>query len=299
MSKNQLKNTSCKSVRQATLPGLIHRLLPATSRVAGTVFASALLWLGPSSGYADQVFNDFQTGYGTWTTQVGITAPGFNMGWFNSGNASGVAGEVGGLVTRTNTGTSALMPRILDIQSFVGQPMNLNYNINVTGKMYLQNVAGANSDLNFGYFDSSSNGGSNATDVRLVMRIHSPSGGNWRFRLAAGQASTSRVTVTGTESVPLDFNFSFVPGGANNGAGTLSGYVGTYYLGALSVAANTFNFDSFGMWVDSASGTDLNAKQNMFFDNVSFTIVPEPATAVLLPLGVGLLLLTRRTLRRN
>jgi hypothetical protein len=257
------------------------------------------LLMGLSTANADLVYNDFATGLGTWTTTYGLTGNGFNLGWSPTGNASGVGGEVGGLVARyaaPSSPSAPYMPRILDTQSFAGGNMNLNYSIYMSGRMFLQNVANANSDLNFGYFNTvDADTGTN----RLVMRMHSPSGGQWRFRLAAGQQSTSRVTVNGLESVGVDFGFSFTPSGVNDGSGSFTGYVGAVNIGTLAVPANSFSFDSFGLWVDSAGNSDPAALQNMFYDNVTFTIVPEPSTALLGSIGAALLLWGRRKLLRG
>ena len=112
---------------------------------------------------------------------------------------------------------------------------------------------------------------------------------------------------------PLDFKFTWTPSGLGNGSGRVSGYVQKVSDGSKvtipywdidpstwpSYGQQWYNFDSFGIWADSSSGTDSTRTHIEYFDNVKYTVVPEPSAAWLWPLGGGLLLLTRRMLRRK
>lgn len=280
---------------------------PSTQTLA---LAAALLAVVLPGARATNAYNDFSSGLGTWTTTYGLTDNGFNLGWSDTSYAGGSAGEVGGLVTRyaaPSSPSANYLPRILDTQSFAGNPLNLNYAISVSGDLYLHDI-NASSDVNLGYFNTAA---SDPSSQRLVLRIHSPStagGGLWRFRFGDGngsQSSSERVTVPSSswDSAPLNFSFNFAPSGLNDGSGILSGkisYDGTdLSLFNRSVAANTWNFDSFGFWVDSASSTDLTKQQLIYLDNVSYTIVPEPSPTLLAGLGAGALLLVQRVSRRR
>jgi len=261
------------------------------SLLTAVLFASALC------ASANSNTETFDTSLGSWTTTAHLTDYGMNLGWQNSANAGGTAGEVGGLITRYLGGGANDMPRILDTVHFA-TPLDLTYSITVSGSMYLKDVA-ASQDVNFGYFDSA------ATDPnaeRLVLRIQSPSSagtGLWRFRTAVNGSSGSRVTVANNtwDSAPLTFDLTWTPTGL--GAGTLSGDVWNgatqLVLPSASVGANSAVFDCFGVWVDNASSTDATKTQYEYFDNVTYTIVPEPTAGLLLVMGMAALAFRKRS----
>jgi hypothetical protein len=290
--------------RRASSPALINvnQLFQTACRVSVAAVASTLLLAALPSAYANDAHETFDTGLGSFTTTYGLTDNGFNMGWWNTGNASGVPGEIGGLVQRYSPGVSPAapaMPRILDTQSYLGAPLNTLMTISASGRMFLNNPGSAGADLNLGFWNYEN---PDPGTERLVLRIHSPSSGMWRFRPGDGQGSGSRITVPGSESVMMSFSFTFTPDGNGLGAGTISGSIfngsTVFPLVPYAVAANTYSLDCFGIWVDSAGSTDTAQYQNMYFDNFTYTVVPEPSVALLLPLGAGLFLLTQRKFRR-
>ena len=301
MSENLLLRVSRKLNRQASSLGLINRLLPAASRFAVPILATTLLLLGLSSGYAlSQWTETFTGGFGSWTTQYGLTDNGFNLGWANTANAGGGLGEIGGSIaqyTSTATPSPLGMPRILD--PLGGGTLNLNSPLSVSGRMWLQEVVvNPNMNVHMGYYNLA-----DPSNQNLMLRIVAASSTKrWRFQFRGNGSSGSRVTAPDTtwDSTPLGFSFTWAPSGLNDGAGTISGQLtkGADVLTVTSynVAANTSVFDSFGLWVDSGNGT-LADVERMWFDDLVYT-VPEPSAALLLPLGAGLLLLARRNLRR-
>lgn len=262
---------------------------------AGAVVSAAVLLLAANSSRANQTLNTFDTGLGSWSTTALTSTPGFNLGWSNTGLASGTGGEVGGLISRLNSTTSPSglgTPRILDTVSFAGgNTLSLNSALSVSGKLYLQDISAA-SDLNFGYFNIA-----DSSNQRAVLRIISPAtagSGIWRFRFGLGGSSGTRVNAPDAtwNQASLDFNFLWTPSGLNDGSGTLSGSVanGASILSIPSQAlgANTAVFDSFGLWVDSAGTTDSTKTQYTYFDNVQYTVVPEPTALSLFGLFGGL-----------
>ncbi len=297
MSENPLRYVSRKSIRQASSLGLLHRLLPATSRLAVTILATAVLLLGLSSGYAaTQLTETFTGGFGNWTLQSGLTDNGFNLGWANSANAGGAAGEIGGLVVLYNGGDAFGMPRILD--PLGASALNLNSPLSVSGQMYLDGVTSPNMNVHIGYYNTADPGNQN-----LMLRMVSPTSDRWRFQFRGNGANGSRVTVPDTtwDATPLGFSFTWTPSGLNNGAGTIAGQVtkGATVLTVTSFAApaNTAVFDAFGLWIDSGGSTDITRTQIEWFDNITYT-VPEPSAASLCILAGALSLLARRKLRR-
>ncbi len=259
----------------------------------------AALLFAATSGRADTALSTFDTGLGSWNTTALTTAPGFNLGWSSTSFAGGSSGEVGGLISRTNSPTGALgTPRILDTLSFAGgNTLTLNSALSVSGKIYLQDISAA-SDLNFGYFSATDPG-----NQRAVLRFISPAtagSGIWRFRFGLGSSSGTRVNAPDStwNATSLDFSLNWTPSGLNDGSGTLSGSVANgssiLTIPSQSLGANTAVFDSFGLWVDSAGVTDLTKTQYTYFDNVQYTVVPEPTT-----LSLGALALAALAFRKQ
>jgi len=272
-------------------------------RVSIAAVSASLFVAWTWSANANDAHETFDTGLGSFTTTYGLTDNGFNMGWWNTGNASGFPGEIGGLVQRYSAPVSPsppVMPRILDTQSYLGAPLNTLMTFGASGRMYFNNPGSAGADLNLGFWNYEN---PDPGSERIVLRIHSPGGGGWRFRPGDGQGSGSRITVPGSESVMMSFSFTFTPSGLNDGSGTISGSIfngsTVFPLNSYNVAANSYSLDCFGIWADSAGSTDPLQYQNMYFDSFTYTVVPEPSAALLLPLGAGLFLLAQRKLRRS
>jgi len=269
--------------------------LPLALAVAGALLAAPLAQAGV------QVVNTFDNGLGTWSTTVLNHDNGYDLDWSNTSHAGGDPGEVGGLVIRfhSDTSPSALgMPRILDTINFRGQPVDLNMPLSVSGLLYAQDIS-ANTTVHMGYYNVGA-----PSDQRLILRVVDPSDsgtGLWRFRFAAG-GSGSKVTVPDNswDSTPLRFSFQWTPSGLGDGSGTVSGQVQKVSGGdplvipSVSLGANTFAFNAFGLWIDSSGSTKPDRQQIVFFDNVEYTIVPEPSTFLLGAMGTGLLFLLRR-----
>lgn len=267
--------------------------------LAVSAVSAVLLLLTSSRSQANQTLNTFDSGLNTWTTTALTTAPGFNLGWSSTGFASGTGGEVGGLISRTNSPTGASgTPRILDTISFAGgNTLSLNSALSVSGKLYLQDISAA-SDLNFGYFSTI-----DPSNQRAVLRIISPAtagSGIWRFRFGLGNSSGTRVNAPDAtwNQALLDFNFLWTPTGLNDGSGTLSGSVANgasiLTIPSQALGANAAVFDSFGLWVDSAGVTDFTKTQYTYFDNVQYTVVPEPSIAAVTGCGLVVLFLIKR-----
>src|SRR6266566_3987246 len=67
-----------------------------------TNFVGSSITLSATQDTQGLLNNDFARGLGTWTNKVLNHADGFSLDWSGTGNASGVPGEVGGLISRTN-----------------------------------------------------------------------------------------------------------------------------------------------------------------------------------------------------
>ncbi len=270
---------------------------------------SSTLMLVSFSARANYNFETFNTDLAGWTyTNPGGATNGSTLGWNNSANSGGAAGEIGGTLARVNVPTSPTalgMPRILDTSTSRLLGLTLNTAISVSGKMYLGDPGTADTGIYIGYFNTA------APDVqRLALRIDGPSAHpQWRARFASGWSGSgttgTRTAMAATfNATALDFSFSFAPSGLNDGAGTLTGSIynvgtaETFTVTAFSILANANSFDAFGIWGDSSGSSDITRVQTAWFDNLTYTVVPEPAAALLLPFGAGLLLLARNKTRR-
>ena len=294
---------------------------------------AASAWLvGASSGYANFTYETFDTGLGTWTTESPYNhIEGFDIGWSSTGNASGVGGEVGGTWARIDKKdgnvTAPRMAHILDTASFAGgNQVSLNMPLSASGRMILYDSGTADCTVYVGFYNSGilsyippgyPTNFSDAGSERLILRITGPASGSlWRFNFGGPNTTQSPTRVTVPDSTwsdtPLDFSFTWTPSGLNDGSGTVSGYVQkagggakidvptwTIVAGAPQYASLLHNFDSFGIWADSSASTDLTRTHVEWFDNMKYTVVPEPSAALLLPFAAGLFLLARRKFRRE
>jgi len=279
-----------------------HRVPVWTKYPLLAIGAAFLLSSSPSShAYTlAQQTETFSGGLGNWTTVQFNNANGYNFGYQNSGNANGTPGELGGLIVRSNSTSSPItatgMPYVLDTASFASQTLSLNDALTVKGTMWVHNIS-AGCDLNFGYFNLAD------PNQRFILNIR-PSGTDERYRLKAAGVTGGNLTAAAAtyDSTPLEFSMSWIPSGLNDGSGTFSGLVALagggspLTLASFAGPANTFSFNSFGLWIDSASTTDLQQQQNWYFDNVEYTVavVPEPSVALLALLVAGGLLRGQR-----
>lgn len=248
-------------------------------RLFATLAACALLGAGTASAQVSQT-ETFDADLGAWGTLFGAQNDGFDIGWSDSSFAGGPAGEFGGVFVRVNQPTGDLsMPRALDTGSFT-VPVDLDLPFHASGWMYLDDDSDdAGLDVHLGFFREN-----NPTNERVVIRILPNGGDAWRFRMAVNASQGTRIDAPlGFDSVPLEWSFDWTPSGAGDGSGTATGTVSdgvtTLNLPSPFVGANAATIDSFGVWANSASSTDPARTQQMYFDDVTYT-VPEPGPAL-------------------
>jgi hypothetical protein len=263
-------------------------------RLLVTGFCLATLLAATSARAQVSVFESFDTDLGAFDTLFGAQSSGFDFGWSDSSLAGGDPGEFGGSFARVNEPTGDLsMPRALDTASFPA-PIDLREPFHAEGWMYLDDDSDdASLDVHVGFYKEN-----NPTNERVVIRISPNGGDSWRFRMAVNTSQGTRLDApTSFDSVPLSWSFDWTPSGAGDGSGTAIGTVSdgitTLDLPSPFVGANAASIDSFGVWANSASSTDLARTQRMFFDDVTYR-VPEPSVALLGLAGALALRLLRR-----
>ncbi len=285
------------SNRSAPLGGALGLRHPSLGcRIAGLGLGLGLL-TSPALVHAQaSVFETFDADLGAWGFSFGAQANGFDLGWSDTSLAGGSPGEFGGVFVRLNQLTGDLsMPRVLDTGSFAA-PLAFDQLIRASGSMFLNDDSDdAGLDVHLGFFDAN-----NPLNERLIIRIQ-PNGGNqWRFRVSANTSSGARIDApTSFDSVPLEWSFEWTPsdsGGGGTLTGTVSDGVTTLSLPSPIVGFNTATLDSFGVWANSASSSDPSRTQQMFFDDVLYT-VPEPEGGLLGGLAVLATALLRRRVR--
>lgn len=250
-------------------------------RLASAAIVAWTLLASTTAGAQVSVVESFDADLGAWDTLFGAQSSGFDFGWSDSTFAGGAAGEFGGSFARVNEPTGDLsMPRALDTVSFV-TPIDLREPFHAEGWMFLDDDSNdASLDTHIGFFKEN-----NPTNERIVIRI-SPNGEDeWRFRMAVNASQGTRLDApTSFDSTPLSWSFDWTPSGSLDGSGTAVGTVSdgitTLDLPSPLVFANAASVDSFGVWANSASSTDLARTQRMFFDDVTYT-APEPGAALL------------------
>jgi len=256
-----------------------------------------MLFAAATANAQVSVTESFDTDLGAFDTLFGAQSSGFDFGWSDTSFAGGDPGELGGSFARVNEPTGDLsMPRALDTASFT-TAIDLREPFHAEGWMYLDDDSDdASLDVHVGFYKEN-----NPTNERVVIRI-SPNGSDvWRFRMAVNASQGTRLDApTSFDSVPLFWSFDWTPSQALDGSGTAVGSVSdgitTLVLPSPFVGANAASIDSFGVWANSASSTDLARTQRMFFDDLIYT-APEADGGSIGAACVGTLLLLRRRRR--
>jgi hypothetical protein len=211
-----------------------------------------------------------------------------NFGWSNTNYAGGAQpGEIGGTIWRPSA------QRETYYAAKTGGTFTLNDHLSASGKVALRR---ANSDggMYLGWFNQSSienvsGSGSNVPIANfLAVEIEGPSRIGHYFRPVLGTASAARHDSDNGPVIMPDlqshnFTIDYDPS-ANGGLGavnvTLDSTTRQLQLTAADRAAGA-TFDHFGMFGFSPDGNYVE----VYFDDLSFTAVPEPSVAMLILTG--------------
>lgn len=223
-------------------------------------------------------------------TEFGSRINNFDFGFSLTNNAEGVSGEGegGGVVARSE-------PSAYYADVSINGPGDLSIDLNATGRLKFQDSA-FDGEFFFGWFDSVQAEANNRDYIGI--RVREPRNGLWRVR----------ASIDGTDGDPqLDipddtaFNFAIdwdADGGATPGDGMLT--VALTSLDGLQTFVSTVegfdgtNVDAFGLLSNAQSG---NPDQigNFWFDDVDYSVIPEPSSIVAAIYGLlGLVLVRRR-----
>ena len=271
------------------------------NRAILTVTALAVALLAAGSATAVDTFEDFTTDPG-WEGVGNLPADGLGSDFGYSGgtnNAGGAVGEGGGTIIRSGTAPpgDGSQPPVAYYAANLGGQLTFDDAFSASGKASLTN----NGNIFLGFFDSANacfsslcNGGGGRMQTTAMgwlidyagtfMVVGTPPGG-WQDSIGTGS----------TPSGQFDWSITYDPSAGPNGelSGTFAGLsAGSFDIGSRRTGGAIF--DRFGI----AAGTDaVNACCSgvgpLYIDDVTYTVIPEPAVFSMLACG-GLLLLRRR-----
>jgi len=245
--------------------------------------------------------------YQTFDTQASAAADGWavfnntinsnNYGW-NSGNqVSGTGGQAGGIFTRTGSTSAGYYADLTIGQSgtVAGTLNRATDSLVLSGLLRLSN-ADFDGTFRLGYFNTGTFGSSTAPF--LGISISEPLTPTDPFRAFITTNGTSSAVISVNQDQTYGFDLTWTP--STGGAGTLAG---TFAGQSVSVSAlsATGIYNAFG--ITNGYVPSSNSAQNTngsYFDNITYSVVPEPTQMVFVA-GVGAALgaWRLRKLRRN
>jgi len=272
-------------------------LPPLKNRSFVVAGLSALALLGAAgASSAGVIFSDNFTG----VTNLN------NDGWyFQNSGASGAAwgiatnntSPLSGNTMRNPTGSAT---NTLAIKQFSAQSL-VNIGDYIELKFDFLSVGGSSGQLQVGLLNSAATMSANAfgsdplsgcVGYSYVQNISSSANSpTYREVLSAG-GTTILSTPSQTAAIGDDLGHSFIIRLTKESTGTqisatLDSTVFTSFTDATAPTYTTFNTIRFGT-------TTIASNAYTYFDNVSVTVVPEPATLALAGLGVGMVAMFRR-----
>jgi hypothetical protein len=256
-----------------------------------TILTSFVLVLGLTAGAsAALVTETFDTDLGNWTDHdVSNSLP----GWANSTNAGGdSAGEWGGTITRQSCSTR---PWVGD--ETIGA---ISYTDPLKLKFTYENSDISDGDRDpmvmFGYLDTS---GANVTGSVMWLQLHrwSDGPGSSGLKLFIGGQMVDSWGYTHNTVSTMDLDYTYDSG---TGFATVTGLVtgtsaGDRTINKTTTAQAVGAADAVGLYLESSSSEgNSGRRRNWYIDDVTYGIVPEPATIAILGLGSLVLLRKRR-----
>jgi hypothetical protein len=145
------------------------------------------------------------------------------------------------------------------------------------------------------------NTGINSKAAILGMLIEEPSGtvnDGFRLSTSVNDMQGQPKKPIGFQSTPLEFSLTWDANPSGDGSGTLSGTVtsqaGPVDLSPVTVGPNALRYNAFGVGAGGVDGGDPTVQLIGYFDDLTYSIIPEPGALTLIGLGIGLMLLRRK-----
>ena len=223
-----------------------------------------------------------------WTT-LRNTINNNNYGWNPGSEVSGTGGQAGGIFTRTISGSTGYYADLTIGESGTtsGTLDRATETLSISGLMRFSNED-FDGSIRLGYFNSGTFGNSGNSFLGLNIGEPSPSNTSNPFRVWALVESGSQTQIPTpiliNQNQTYSFGLTWTP--TAGGAGTLSGNVGGTPF-SLSAPAGTSLFNAFGItngWM--VSNNSAQNTSGSYFDNVTYSVVPEPTQMVFVA-GIG------------
>jgi hypothetical protein len=235
----------------------------------------------------DQTFDSGAAASAAGWTEFGSRDNNFNFGFSDTNDAEGAsAGEGGGVVARSEP-TSYYG----DLTIGAG---DLSTDLNATGRLKFQDSA-FDGEFFFGWFDRV---GAEADGTRDYLGIHvrEPRDDLWRVNSSIDGSDGAQMDIP--SGLALNFEIGWdADGGAAAGDGLLT--VSLNSLDGSTTFASTVegfdgsNLNAFGLLSNAQSG-EVNQVGSFWFDDVSYSQIPEPSTSLLAIWGLSGLMFARR-----
>ncbi len=183
---------------------------------------------------------------------------GNDFGFSNTANAGGPAGEMGGIVSRTNKVSC------YGDETIGGGLLTANQILSAEGTMMFNDL-NYDGSFGFGWYQKAAAGGS-STPTRLGMKFSEESDG---LRIYADALGATSSAITKNNGV-FSWSLSYDPEGGAGVDGRLTlVFGGTTRTVDVPVAKKSTGFDAFGLFTHTMSNRDDNIE--VYFDNLSYS----------------------------
>jgi hypothetical protein len=231
----------------------------------------------------------FNSGPGNFTTQVRNGVNGNNIAFSNTdntgtGGGGSAAGEFGGTLARTNESAPAYVA-----DTTIGTLTRAD-NLNITGKFIVTADNGFDGAFLVGYVNTSSDSPFGTNGDAGITGIGILDGTPLRANIYAKGTAIASTLPGIALNTPYSFSITYNPVTFQ-----MSGSIGPLNFGPVATgldAPDTFN--GFAVMAGSAGSNVPGSNVNAFFDDLTYTVVPEPASMAMLLLAAPAVLRRRR-----
>jgi len=240
-----------------------------------------------STAEATVITETFTGGVGQFTTSVGNDSNGNNFGFSNSAYANGATGEIGGVFARVNGTSPAYVA-----DTTLGGTLAGSSNFVMSGKFSITGNNNANGGIFAGYFNATPPViGPNTFIGFMIVETYMSD----RFQFCPRIAGTYVSALLLTVGIDYTYDLSY-----NGTTGTLSGTITNMSTSAITpltitdASAIAASYTAFGIGSGFANYGDSALRATAYFDDLTYTVVPEPTSLVLAGIAPGVLLGRRR-----